>query len=58
MGATTIVTGAICLVVGIGIGIGAKVLVDNYKENKRKQQFIDEFKDMDLNNSNVNLNIG
>jgi len=61
MGATAIVTGVICTVAALGAGIGIGYAICNYqnkkKREKEREKYRQRFKDLDLQNSTIDVNI-
>ena len=61
MGAAAIVTGVVCTVVAFGAGIGVGYAICNYRNKKKreeeKEKYRQRFKDVNLQNSTIDVQI-
>lgn len=61
MGAAAIVTGVVCTVAALGAGIGIGYAICNHQNKKKREEerenYRQRFKDINLQNSTVEVNI-
>ena len=61
MGTAAIVTGVVCTVAALGAGIGIGYAICNHQNKKKREEerenYRQRFKDIDLKNSTVEVNI-